>query len=349
MLMRCRLSLLAAVAAALALCVCGVGCETVPLSDQVPPDRLPSELRRTAIPPYTIGPPDQLAIDVIRAIPRPPYRLEPLDALTIVIPEGLPREQIAGIFPVELNGLVNLGLNYGAVQIAGLTVEEARRAIEDRLRDLGLANPRAIVSLAQIRGTQQIRGEHLVEPDGTISLGVYGRIYVAGMTIPEVRAALERHLAQFLLNPEVAVDVIGFNTKEVYVIFDGGGYGQQVIPLPYTGKDTVLSAIAQVGGLPATSSTRNIWVARPGAPGDKCDQVLPVDYCAITQRGNTTTDWYLYPGDRVFVQADTLIAFNNWLNKFLTPVERMFGVTLLANTTVRSFSKSGGGGSSTTP
>ena len=69
-----------------------------------------------------------------------------------------------------------------------------------------------------------------------------------------------------LEKPDVVVDVLAYNSKMIYVVMDGGGFGEQLIRLPYTGNETVLDAIAQVNGLSQVSSKR-IWVARP-SPGD---------------------------------------------------------------------------------
>src|SRR5262249_54240659 len=47
-----------------------------------------------------------------------------------------------------------------------------------------------------IKFDQQIRGQHLVRPDGTIGLGIYGSAYVAGMTLEEAREAIAQQLAK---------------------------------------------------------------------------------------------------------------------------------------------------------
>ena len=83
----------------------------------------------------------------------------------------------------------------------------------------------------------------------------------------------------------------GYNSKVYYVIFDGGGYGQQLYRLPVTGNETVLDAISQLNGLPSFASLKEIWVARPAPDDACCDQVLPVDWAAITDRGATATNY----------------------------------------------------------
>src|SRR3712207_4523827 len=134
-----------------------------------------------------------------------------------------------------------------------MTLEEAREAIEKQLQQV-VKEPQVQVALGESRGMQQIRGEHLVRPDGTVSLGIYGSVYVAGMTLDQVRTAVEARLSEVLLNPEVSVDVFAYNSKVYYIITDGGGFGEQVYRFPISGNETVLDAMSQIYGLPAVSS-----------------------------------------------------------------------------------------------
>jgi polysaccharide export outer membrane protein len=207
--------------------------------------------------------------------------------------------------------------------------------------------PPDILLIESTRGlpTQPVKGQHLVRPDGTINLGLYGSVYVAGLTLDQVKAAVVPAIASRLdpdalkNNPvkveDVSVDVLAYNSKVYYVITDGGGYGEQVYRIPATGNETVLDALAQIYGLPAVASKKHIWVARRTL-GPGTNNVLPVDWCGITQRGEVETNYQLFPGDRVYVQADKLITADSWLAKLLAPVERVLGVTLLGSSTVNS-------------
>src|SRR5262249_54525989 len=237
----------------------------------------------------------------------PPYRISPLDLLGIQVTNTLPNQPIQGVYTVETDGTVNLGFTYGAVPVVDLTLPEAKRAITNHLKT-SLNPPYEVTGvLAETKANQQIRGPHLVRPDGTVSLGVYGSVYVDSLTVPEARAAIERHLSQFLLNPELSVDVAGYNSKVFYLISDGAGNGEQVTRLPVVGKTTVLDAFAQVNGLSPVSSKRYMWVVRPAPDGTCCDQTLPVDWVAITQRGDTSTNYQLFAGDRVYVKAQPAV------------------------------------------
>jgi polysaccharide export outer membrane protein len=203
------------------------------------------------------------------------------------------------------------------------------------------------VALAQTAAQQQIAGEHMVIQDGTVNLGIYGKVYVTGMTEKEAREAIETHLAQFIDEPQVAVDVYSFNSKKYYIVTEGGGLGDGVYPFPVTGNETVLDAIAQVNGLDSVASAR-IWIARP-APNDLGHaQVLPVDWYAITRLADTSTNYQLMPGDRVYVAADKLVKLDAMMAKVIAPFERLMGATLLTTSTVsrlefyRQFGQRGG-------
>jgi polysaccharide export outer membrane protein len=245
---------------------------------------------------------------------------------------------------VDPDGSVTLGFSYGSVYVADMTLDEVRQALTRHLATI-LREPAVSVSIAQVRGMQQIRGEHLVQPDGTITLGSYGSLNVTGLTLPQAKYAIEQFLAQYLLRPEISLTVTGYNSKVYYVVLDLAGLGQEVIRLPVTGNETVLDAIAQLNGLPPSCSKKRIWVSRPSPEENNCEQVLPVDWHAITQGGATATNYQLLPGDRVFVQADALVQVDNTVTKVLRPVGRVLGITLLGAQTVNTIEgKSGGGG-----
>ena len=301
--------------------------------EEAPALPLPNEKAKTTLPAYVIEPPDVLIIDGIGLIPKPPYRIDALDVLLIQVPNALPGQPIMGPYTVTPDGAVELGFGYGSFRVIGKTLEEAAAAIKGGLR---LNNPSVSVALAQFRGVQQVRGEHIVGQDGTISLGTYGCVNVTGLTLSQAKCEIERHLGRWLQNPTLSVSIGGYNSKVYYVITDGAGLGQQVYRLPITGNETVLDAISNINGLPPVSSKRNIWLARPTPAQHGCYEILPVNWEAITEAGSTETNWQLFPGDRIYVKADPFITLDNTLAKVLNPLERILGFTLLGSATVQS-------------
>ena len=148
------------------------------------------------------------------------------------------------------------------------------------------------------------------------------------MALTDVKWVIEEHLKQYIHDPEVNVDVLSYNSKVIYVITDGGGYGESVVRLPVTGNETVLDAISEIQGLSEVSS-KKIWVARPAPSELGYAQILDVHWQAITAEGVTATNYQLLPGDRIYIAADHMIATDNFLSKLLAPAERIGGLLLL--------------------
>src|SRR4051812_2545225 len=188
---------------------------------------VPRELEMVSLPAYVIEPPDILFIQAVKIVPKPPHKLEPFDAILIRVANAFSDQPIADAFFIDPEGTVDLGPTYGRVKVVGLTVDEAQSEIRRHLSQL-IQDPIVSVSLASSSGAQQISGEHLVGPDGRVNLSTYGQVYVAGMTLEQARAAIEKQLSKFLEDPQVAVDVFAYNSKTYYVITQGAGNGDDV-------------------------------------------------------------------------------------------------------------------------
>ncbi len=144
---------------------------------------------------------------------------------------------------------------------------------------------------------------YVVQPEGTIDLGYYGDVYVAGLTLEQIEQKLLLHLARMVALKEadrkpptdVVVRMSDDQSKFFYVI----GTVNNQSRFPITGQTTVLDAILQAG-LKQNSLPGKSYLARPhpaGAP----DTILSIDWDAITQRGDTLTNYQVLPGDRIYV------------------------------------------------
>jgi polysaccharide biosynthesis/export protein len=184
-----------------------------------------------------------------------------------------------------------------------------------------------IVEVLEALPGRPISGERLVRPDGKISLGFYGDIFVAGLTIPEVKEKVILHLQKFLednalglvdtdengepvLDPAtkkpklsdpresatVFVDVTLYNSANYYV------QGEVLIPgrLPVTGRETILDAINFAGGLSPGADHEGVVLHRQDSNGG----LLPpmrVDIDQIMLGDDLSTNYQLKPGDRLVV------------------------------------------------
>lgn len=303
--------------------------------DDVVDAGIPRELDKVTVPTYRIEPPDVLSIDVVQHVAQATYALQVGDVVAITVTGAFPEEPIAGDYQIEAGGVVSLGYGYGSVEIAGSTVQAATQLIDQHLREL-LRDPMVSISLRSVAHVQQISGEHMVGADGTISLGQYGSIAVVGMTLDEARLAIASHLSEFFANPQVSVAVYAFNSKVYYIVTQGGGAGDSLVRLPFTGNETVMDALSQINGLSYESSS-HMWIARPQRDGQG-SQILPIDWEGITQRAEVRSNYQILPGDRIFIAHDSLIAIDAAIAKLTSPFERVFGFTLLGTGTASRLS-----------
>lgn len=139
--------------------------------------------------------------------------------------------------------------------------------------------------------------------DGTIDLGRYGRLVVAGKTVEQVETdvtATVRSVEPGPIDP-INVRLINPTSAVYYVLGEVSSPGSY----PLIGRETVLDAILQAGGLSDRASPCNIVLSRPSLP-DGCRTVLPVCYRQIAQLGDTSTNYQVMPGDRIYVATRTL-------------------------------------------
>jgi protein involved in polysaccharide export with SLBB domain len=163
-----------------------------------------------------------------------------------------------------------------------------------------------LVQPADLDAPIRLPGDQPVMPDGTINLGRYGRLQVAGKTVDEiesgVRAFVEaqaRDAKDKEIGP-IVVRVVTRVSKVFYVLGDVNAPGSYTL----NGRETVLDGILAAGGLTNRASRRNIILSRPTRP-EGCRVVLPICYNEIVQLGDTSTNYQLLPGDRIYVATRT--------------------------------------------
>ncbi len=136
-----------------------------------------------------------------------------------------------------------------------------------------------------------------VQADGTIDLGLLGDVPVAGLTLRQAELKIAQSLQARSGTPhEVSVRLVnGTQSKVYYVLGTVNTQGK----FPSTGHETVLDAIV-TAGLKPNSLPEKAYLVRPHPAGGP-DQVLRIDWFGIKDRGDTLTNYQVFPGDRVVV------------------------------------------------
>ncbi|TWT67120.1 Polysaccharide biosynthesis/export protein [Allorhodopirellula solitaria] len=176
----------------------------------------------------------------------------------------------------------------------------------------------------------RLPADQTVLADGTIDLGPYGRVVVAGHQLEQAEALIENQIdfqAQSQAescrragrDPEQisgrsdphqsdACDSIAINVRLLEPVHRFYVLGEVNAPgaYPLSGYETVLDAIVASGGLTSSANPCQILLSRPSEPCD-CRVTLPVCYREIVQMGNTASNYQLRPGDRIFVASRSCV------------------------------------------
>jgi polysaccharide export outer membrane protein len=141
-----------------------------------------------------------------------------------------------------------------------------------------------------------------VQADGVIDLGFIGDVYIAGLTLAQAEQKIADHLQPFasqkrIREPiEVSVRLVnGSQSKFYYVIGAVTTQGK----FPIIGNENVLDAIL-AAGLRSNSQPQKAYLVRAHPPNAH-DQILRIDWDGIKDRGDTMTNYQIFPGDRLIV------------------------------------------------
>src|SRR5262245_15653020 len=159
----------------------------------------------------------------------------------------------------------------------------------------------------------RLPADQTVLSDGTIDLGKYGRLYVAGRSVPEVETLVQAAVKAKEKDEDIGfidVRLVNRASKVYYVL------GEVTTPgkFPLVGSETVLDGILTAGGMTDRSSWRDVVLVRPTGAGPGC--VLKVDIGAIIRLGTAAPKYQLAPGDRIYVGSRHLMDLLFSLDRF---------------------------------
>ena len=180
-----------------------------------------------------------------------------------------------------------------------------------------------------------------IRPDGKVSYEGLGELEAAGKTVAELANSVRAKVTELYKLPGenlIDIRIVVFRSKTIYVL------GQVDIPGPriYTGRDTVLTAIAEAQLNPMAWKER-IQVIRPSADKNVRPKIFEVNFDKMSAHGDTTKNVLLQEGDIIFVPPTVLAAIALTVEEFARPIGRAFSTVYVVN---RSGYGMGGGGDS---
>jgi len=186
---------------------------------------------------------------------------------------------------------IDLGKVY-AVGAPGLTVAEASKYT------LGAED----VIEVDVRRHPEFSGKYTVTAEGKIEYKFIGDVLVEGLTKVQLQERLTSILSEYIIEPEVNVQILQYLSKVYYVIGEVNRPGKffmkgNTIP--------VLEAIVQAGLPNKASSTRKCRLISPNNKGRS--KVVYVNVYELLYGGNLKCNLDMKPGDVLYIPS-TVIA-----------------------------------------
>lgn len=135
-----------------------------------------------------------------------------------------------------------------------------------------------------------------IDADGKISLPLVGTVSVAGATVLEAQAAVEKQLASYLKNPHVTLFVEEYGNRQLFVLGEVKNPGSYAIPAG--ARLTALQAVTTAGGFTKVAAPKRAHVLRL-VNGKSVDYAI--DLNAVSRGGAADQDVVLEPNDVIYV------------------------------------------------
>ncbi|MEM7309048.1 MAG: polysaccharide biosynthesis/export family protein [Planctomycetota bacterium] len=144
-------------------------------------------------------------------------------------------------------------------------------------------------------GQPDVTGQHVVGPDGSVSVPLAGTVALRGDTRDRAAERIGDRLQTFFLEPlRVTVEVTDYRNNKAYVL----GRVERPGVVDLTGAGTLLQVLAEAGGLPVREYRS--FLARCAIIRGR-NQILWIDLIDLLQGGNVSLNVPLRNGDVVFI------------------------------------------------
>jgi polysaccharide export outer membrane protein len=163
--------------------------------------------------------------------------------------------------------------------------------------DLSPLRPEDRISVTVLREPDLSAGDLRIAQDGTIAVPSLGSLPAAGLTPSQLAAEIERRLAASLVRPQVAVNVVAYDSHTVTV---GGSVNQPGI-YSFQSNTTLLGAVSLARGTNRVAALDRVVIFRTV---DGTRNVAVFDLREV--QAGRMIDPVLYPGDRVVVGLSSL-------------------------------------------
>ena len=136
---------------------------------------------------------------------------------------------------------------------------------------------------------------YIVRPDGKVTFPLIGDIDVTGKTVTEFTRQLEARLAEYLVRPQVSVNILKLGTTRVYVLGEVKKPGLYELEKSHR----VLDALGKAEGFTEKAAKKKIFLIRKGA-----EEPALVNINNFLKKSDQSQNYVLNEGDCLYLTSN---------------------------------------------
>ncbi len=146
---------------------------------------------------------------------------------------------------------------------------------------------------------------YTVRPDGKLNFPLVGEIDVNGLTVYEFTQLLTKELSEYIINPNITVNVAKLGTTRVFVLGEVSKQGAYEL----TKSHRVLDALGAAGGFTQKAAKKDIYLVRNvGTPEENVQKLNILNYI---KKGDMSQNVLLQEGDCLFLTSNHKITLQD--------------------------------------
>ena len=149
---------------------------------------------------------------------------------------------------------------------------------------------------------------YLVRPDGMVEFPLIGTVETTGKTVSQFTEELKTRLSEFIVNPDVTVNVAKLGTTRVFVLGEVKKQGM----FELTKSHRVLDALGAAGGFSQKAAKKSIYLIRNGNINQNGDtsNVQKLNVNNYLRKGDLSQNLVLNEGDCLFLTSNHKMSLN---------------------------------------
>ena len=158
---------------------------------------------------------------------------------------------------------------------------------------------------------------YTVRPDGKLNFPLVGEIDVNGLTVYEFTQLLTKELSEYIINPNITVNVAKLGTTRVFVMGEVRNQGMYELSKSHR----VMDALGAAGGFTQKAAKKDIYLVRNlGKEGESVQKLNILNYL---RKGDMSQNLVLQEGDCLFLTSNhkfTLMNVASFVNSVIDSI-----------------------------